>query len=179
MRAPVISPTGVNRTFGRDEVIVSKTDLQGKLTYVNDVFVRVSRFSEEDLIGRPHNVIRHPDMPRVVFWLLWKEITAGNEIFAFVKNLSSDGAHYWVLAHVTPTIIDGRTIGYHSNRRAPDPASVAAITPIYEALLGAERACTRPHDALQASQHLLDQVLAERSVTYDEFVWSIAGKEGR
>jgi len=179
MRASTISPTGVNRTFGHDEVIVSKTDLQGKLTYVNDVFLRISQYDEEELIGRPHNVIRHPDMPRVVFSLLWKEIAAGREIFAYVKNMASDGAHYWVFAHVTPTIVDGRILGYHSNRRSPSASAIAAISPIYAALLAEEHRQARPTDALKASQELLDQMLADQAMTYDQFVWSLTKEDGR
>ena len=171
--APV--PNGRERTFGDDEVIVSKTDLQGRITYVNDVFLRVSGYAEVDVLGRPHNLIRHPDMPRVVFALLWEEIKAGREIFAYVDNLARDGAHYWVLAHVTPTIVDGRTIGYHSNRRSPDRAAVAQAASLYSALAAAERPHVRPSDAIAASRQVLEGVLGERGATYDEWVWSLAG----
>ena len=164
---------GENRTFGEDEVIVSKTDLQGRITYVNDVFLRVSRYEESEVMGKAHSIIRHPDMPRAVFGLLWKEIEAGREVFAYVKNLAADGAHYWVFAHVTPTYRGGRIVAYHSNRRSPDPAAVASITPIYAQLLAEERKHDHPKDALRASTALLGQVLANHHVTYDEFVWSL------
>jgi hypothetical protein len=123
-------------------------------------------------MGKPHNLIRHPDMPRCVFWLLWEEIQAGREIFAYVKNLAHDGVGYWVFAHVTPTFRDGRIIGYHSNRRLPDPAAIAAVTPVYAALLDEERK-HRPADQVKAGVALLTQVLESQHVTYDEFVWSI------
>jgi PAS domain S-box-containing protein len=170
-----VRPTGVTRSFGLDEVIVTKTDLQGRLTYVNDVFLRVAGYAEPDVMGKPHNIIRHPDMPRAVFALLWSEIQAGNEIFAYVNNLASDGANYWVLAHVTPTRLRGRIVGYHSNRRVPDPAAVRAITPIYRQLLTEEQRHSHPVRALEASTQLLAATLAEAGVTYDEFVWSLAG----
>ncbi len=121
-----IVPTGIERHFGEDEIIVSKTDLQGKITYANDVFIRVSGYSEEELIGAPHSLIRHPDMPRAVFKLLWDTLAAGEEIFAYVNNLAASGDNYWVFAHVTPSLgADGKVIGYHSNRRVPEPARVA------------------------------------------------------
>ena len=81
MARTAITPTGVEKTFQPDQIIVSKTDLQGRLTYVNDLFVEISGYQESELIGQPHNVIRHPSMPRSVFRLLWERISAGQEIF--------------------------------------------------------------------------------------------------
>lgn len=171
-----IQPTGVERTFGHDELIVSKTDLKGRLTYVNDVFLRVSAFDEGDVIGEPHNVIRHPAMPRCIFGLLWDTLQAGKEIFAYVVNLATDGAHYWVFAHVTPSFdASGRAIGYHSNRRVPDPAAVAACVQLYARLVAVEKQHAKPADAIAASAAELQTELAKRGQTYDEFVWSISG----
>lgn len=170
-----VRPTGVQRGFGVDEVIVSKTDLQGRLTYVNSVFLRVAGYEEHEMLGKPHNVIRHPDMPRAVFGLMWAEIQAGREIFAYVNNLASDGANYWVFAHVTPTRSRGKIVGYHSNRRVPDPASVRVIEPIYALLVAEERRHHHPKQAIEASTVVLTEILAERGMTYDEFVWSLAG----
>ncbi len=156
-------------------MIVTKTDLQGRLTYVNDVFLRVAGYPERDVIGKPHNIIRHPEMPRAVFGLLWQEIQAGNEIFAYVNNLASDGANYWVFAHVTPTRSRGRIVGYHSNRRVPDAAAVRAITPVYRRLLEEERRHSHPVQAIDASTRLLGAILGDAGTTYDQFVWSLAG----
>jgi PAS domain S-box-containing protein len=112
------TPTGRERTFDDEEIIVSKTDLSGRITYANDVFLRISGYTEAEVIGQPHSLIRHPDMPRSVFNLLWKTIGAGQEIFAYVVNMAKNGDHYWVLAHVTPTFGPaGDIIGFHSNRR--------------------------------------------------------------
>ena len=95
--------TGVERTFGEDEIIVSKTDLTGRITYANDVFLRISGYAEAEVLGQPHSIIRHPGTPRAVFSLLWRTIESGREIFAYVVNRAKNGDHYWVLAHVTPT----------------------------------------------------------------------------
>ena len=95
--------TGVERFFDKDEIIVSKTDLKGRMTYCNDVFLRIAGYTEQELLGQPHSIIRHPDMPRCVFKLLWDTIGAGKEIFAYVINRAKNGDHYWVLAHVTPS----------------------------------------------------------------------------
>lgn len=173
MRTLGVAPTGATRTFSLDQVIVSKTDLVGRITYANQVFLDIAKFEEHEVMGQPHNIVRHPDMPRTVFKLLWEEIEAGREIFAYVKNLAKDGVAYWVFAHVTPTRRDGRIVGYHSNRRAPDPSAVAAIAPVYAAILAEERQHQHPVDAMRAGADLLTRTLADLHMTYDEFVWSI------
>lgn len=174
MHRAKVAPTGVERRLGADELIVSKTDLKGVITYANDVFCRIAAMHEEDVVGQPHNLIRHPDMPRCVFQLLWDTIAAGREIFAYVNNLAADGANYWVFAHVTPSYdATGRMVGYHSNRRAPHPKAVATVTPVYAALRAEEQRHPRSADGLAAAQALLDATLATQGVTYDEFVWSV------
>lgn len=167
-------PTGVEKTFRPDQIIVSKTDPQGRLTYVNRLFVDISGYPEEDLLGRPHNVIRHPDMPRSVFRLLWERIASGEEIFAYVVNLSADGGHYWVLAHVTPTRDGAGTIvGYHSNRRTPSAVALGPVRALYADLLAAERAAGGTTEAVAAGDALLRARLAEAGLTYDEWVWGL------
>lgn len=169
-----IVPSGIERSFGEDEIIVSKTDLQGKITYANDVFLRVSGYEEEELLGAPHSIIRHPEMPRAVFKLLWDVLGTGHEIFAYVNNMARDGANYWVLAHVTPSYdAEGKIVGYHSNRRVPEPAKVAKIKPIYAALLDAEKRHADRRDGLVASVALLEGTLAQIGKTYEEFVWTL------
>ncbi len=178
MSRTAIVPTGVEKTFQPDQIIVSKTDPQGRLTYVNDLFVDISGYAEEDLIGQPHNVIRHPDMPRSVFGLLWETIAAGREIFAYVVNLSADGGHYWVLAHVTPTFgSGGRIVGYHSSRRTADASALVRIKALYAELCAEERRHASARDAVAAGSALLQRTLAETGLSYDEYVWSLAEKE--
>lgn len=169
-----IRPTGEERTFSSDELIVSKTDRKGVITYANDVFVRVSGYSLEELIGQPHNVIRHPDMPRAVFKLLWDTLGDGGDLWAYVDNLAKDGVSYWVLAQITPSHgPDGALVGYHSNRRSPSREAIAQIKPLYARLLAEERQHPDARSAVAASSRLLTDLLADRGQTYDEFVWSI------
>src|ERR1700743_892242 len=128
-------PTQVERFFDQDQIIVSKTDLKGRLTYVNSVFLKISGFSEEDLLGQPHNLIRHPDMPRFGFHLLWERIGSGQEIFAFVKNMAINGDHYWVHAHVTPTRdSNSKIVGFHSHRRGAGPHATRCRRPYLSGL---------------------------------------------
>ena len=120
--ATIIQPTNVEVHFDTADIIVSKTNLKGKITYANTAFCTVSGYSLPELIGAPHSLIRHPDMPRAVFKLLWDTIQDGHEVFAYVKNLAKSGAYYWVFAHVTPSYgRDRKMIGFHSNRRAGAP----------------------------------------------------------
>ena len=173
MRPSLITPTGVERTFGVDEIIVSKTDPQGRITYANPVFLRVSAYSEDQLLGKPHSVVRHPDMPRILFKLLWDTIAAGQEIFAYINNLAGDGAHYWGRAHVTPSHKGGRLIGYHSNRRLPDRAAVTEVSRLYATLRAEEQRHSTPAAAMAASGAVLDAHLAAHGQSYDELVWSL------
>jgi PAS domain S-box-containing protein len=167
-------PTGRESPFDENEIIVSKTDPRGRITYVNDVFGRVSQFGIADLLGQPHNVIRHPDMPRCVFKLMWDTIQAKQEIFAYVLNLAKTGDHYWVFAHVTPTLnAAGAITGYHSNRRKPDPPQVAKIATLYHALLAEEQRHADPKQGLRASGEALAAELRKRGMTYDAFVFSL------
>ncbi|MGV8965270.1 MAG: PAS domain-containing protein [Cellulomonas sp.] len=171
------APTGVERTFGGDEIIVTKTDTKGRITYANDVFLRVSAYTEAEMLGQPHNMIRHPDMPRCIFQLLWDALEARKELFAYVMNLAGDGAHYWVLAHVTPSYgAGGHVVGYHSSRRVASAAALGRIRPLYSALRATENQHGRPADALAASTAQFDEVLTGLRLTYDEFVWSLAAE---
>ena len=173
-----VRPTGEERTFSADELIVSKTDLRGVITYANDVFLRVSGYEMADVVGRPHNVIRHPDMPRALFQLLWQTLTERRELFAYINNLASDGGHYWVLAHVTPSYGPGGAVtGYHSNRRKPSPRAIEAVRPLYDRLLAEERRHPNAKAAVEASSRLFTEMVAERAGSYEDLIWSIINRE--
>ncbi len=169
-----VQPTGVERTFGQDELIVSKTDLKGRITYANDVFLRVAGLQEFEAIGAPHSIIRHPDMPRAVFKLLWQTLESGEEIFAYVLNMAANGDHYWVFAHVTPSMDkSGRIVGYHSNRRVPDKSAVAKATGLYQELTKIENSAPSRKDGLDNSMAFLGNLLKEQGLRYDEFIFAL------
>ncbi|TPQ29351.1 chemotaxis protein [Bradyrhizobium guangdongense] len=169
-----IRPTGVENLLGEEELIVSKTDLKGRITYANDIFLRMAKYSWKELMGAPHSMIRHPEMPRCVFKLLWDTLQTKQEIFAYVVNLAKDGSHYWVFAHVTPTFDErGNIIGYHSNRRKPDSAPVERIKPIYKALCEEEARHPNAKDGMRASFDTMVGLLKQQNVGYDEFVLSL------
>jgi len=171
------TPTGDEVFFRPSELIVSKTDLRGRITYANSVFQKVARYPEHELLGRPHSIIRHPDMPMCVFQLLWERIKAGHEVFAYVVNLCKTGEHYWVFAHVTPTFdADHEIIGYHSNRRVPARDAVDEISEIYAALRAEELRHDSKRAGLAASRAALDAHLESQGMTYDAFVWDLTSR---
>lgn len=178
MRKLAVAPTGVEKFFGEDEIIVSKTDARGVITYANDVFQRVSGYREEELLGQPHNLIRHPAMPQSVFRLLWNTIQAGDEIFAYVLNQCKNGDHYWVFAHVTPTFdARGKITGYHSNRRLPGREAIRKVEPLYASLLAVERKHGGGEAGMRAAMAALTDTLAAMGVSYEEFVFSLQALE--
>jgi len=172
------APTGVERFFREDEVIVSKTDLKGRLTYVNRVFINISGYQEPELLGEPHSLIRNPEMPRSVFKLLWDTIGAGREIFAYVNNMSKNGDHYWVLAHVTPSFDkNGQIVGYHSNRRVPDRDVLnSTIIPLYKAVLEEENRHKNAKEGMNKGFEMLLDAVKQKGMNYDELIFALQRK---
>jgi aerotaxis receptor len=111
--------------------IVSKTDTRGRITYVNPSFIEVSGFSEAELLGKAHNLVRHPDMPPAAFADLWATLQAGQRWTGLVKNRRNNGDYYWVVANVVPVKENGATVGYMSVRTAPTRAQVAHAAELY------------------------------------------------
>lgn len=170
-------PTGHEVSFKEHEIIVSKTDLHGRITYANDVFMRVSGYSEAELLGAPHSLVRHPAMPRSVFQLLWDTIQARQEVFAYVLNLAKSGDEYWVLAHVTPSFDPaGAHVGYHSNRRVPHADAVARVRPVYASLLAAENTKTDRRASVEAGTAALTAALSGLGMSYSQFVFSLSAR---
>lgn len=166
--------SGVERFFDDDEVIVSKTDIPGRITYANRVFQRVAGYDEAELMGAPHSIVRHPDMPRCVFKLLWDTLAAEQEIFAYVINRARNGDHYWVFAHVTPSYdAAGKVIGYHSSRRVPERRAVEAVIPLYKTLRDIEAGHADRKQGMAASFAAVVDLLRSSGVSYDEFVFSL------
>lgn len=168
-----VEPTSKERVMREGDFIVSKTDLKGRITYGNRIFIEFSGYTEEELLGAPHNIIRHPDMPRAVFKLLWDTIQSGKECFAYVKNMSKDGGFYWVFTNVTPSYdTQGNIIGYYSVRRKPKASGVAVATQVYKAMLEAEQKAGPKH-AMEASTKILVDILNEKGLSYEELVLAI------
>ncbi len=139
--------------------IVSETDAKGKITYVNDYFCEVSGYSEEELIGQPHSIVRHPDMPKVVFKLLWENLKQGKNINAVVKNLAKDGRYYWIFTEfeIRKNTDNGEIIGYHASRKTISKHVIEIIAELYKELLTVEKS-----DGVDASEKYLNAYLKEK-----------------
>ena len=173
MKYKNIVPVQVERILADDEIIISKTDTQGRITYGNRQFHDYLGFLEDELLGVQHNIVRHPDMPRAVFKLLWDEVQAGREVFAFVKNLCKDGSFYWVFANVTPSLdMEGNILGYFSVRRKPNRSALPQVAGLYQKMLSAERQAGS-RDAIQSSTQILRDALKTEHATYEEWVLNL------
>ncbi len=126
--------TDIETRFPEGCLIVSRTDLDGFITHVNKSFVLMSGFSETELIGQPHYILRHPFMPPAAFAGLWETIQKKQKWHGYVKNLRKDGGYYWVYATVIPNIRDGKIVSYTSVRRKPSAKKVAECIELYPTL---------------------------------------------
>lgn len=163
-----IIPTDVETKMDDDDFIVSKTNSKGIITYCNQIFIKMSGYSEQELIGKQHNIIRHPDMPRAAFYLLWQTVQKGDEFFAYVKNLRKDGGFYWVYANITPSLSKSSEHAYYSVRRKPSQEKIDLVAPLYAQMLAEEKRAGSKN-AIEASSALLMSKLAELGTTYEDF----------
>lgn len=173
MKNKLIVPTQHERVMREQDFIVSKTDPSGRITYGNGIFIEFSGYSEAELLGSQHNIIRHPDMPRAAFKLAWDTIAAGKEFFAYVKNMSKDGGFYWVFTHITPDFdASGRIIGYTSVRRCPRRDAIGKVEPVYRQMLAAEKQAGA-RDAIAAGTGVLVGALTQMGMSYEQLVFAL------
>jgi PAS domain S-box-containing protein len=168
-------PTNKEIELSSKRYIVSKTDPKGIIEYGNDYFVEISGYTEAELIGQPHSIIRHPDMPKIVFKMMWDRINQGKNIMAVVKNLSKSGDHYWVVTEFEPKIdpITNEIISHTAFRKAAPRAAIKAIEPIYAKLVQLEK-----EGGMEASEKYLRGYLEENKTTYDELIDKLVGNKG-
>ena len=155
--------------------IVSKTDAKGIIEYGNDYFVEISGYSESELIGKPHSIVRHPDMPKVAFKLMWDRIKQGKNFMAVVKNLAKDGSYYWVVTDFEPKVdpLTNEIISHTAFRKAAPQKAIDAISPIYAKLLEIEK-----EGGMEASEKYLHGFLEENNTSYDDFINKLVGNSG-
>ena len=169
------TPLDKEKVLNPKKYIVSKTDPKGIIEYGNDYFVEISGYSEAELIGKPHNIIRHPDMPKVVFKMMWDRIKKAQNIMAVVKNLAKDGSYYWVVTEFEAKVdpISNDIISYTAFRKAAPRKAVETMMPIYQKLLEIEK-----EGGMEASEKYLRGFLEEKGVTYDQFIDNLVGNKG-
>lgn len=168
-------PTDHQIQLSTKRYIVSKTDSKGIIEYGNDYFVEISGYTEAELIGQPHSIVRHPDMPKVVYKMMWERINKGQNIMAVVKNLAKDGSYYWVVTEFEPKVdsITNEIISHTAFRKAAPQKAIDAMIPIYKKLLEIEKT-----GGVDASEKYLRGFLEDNKTTYDEFINKLVGNSG-
>lgn len=160
----------------KDKTIVSKTDVYGTILYANDVFSNTCEYSKIELVGEPHNIIRHPDMPKVAFKVLWDALKKGENFHAIVKNLTKSGRYYWVITDFTIDKNDkGEITGYTARRKAVPDSVVKKVEPIYKTLLEIEQLKGERASELYFEAFLNEEV----GKSYDDFVVELFEEESK
>lgn len=160
-----VTPTSIEHEVKTVDIVVSKGDEAGNVTYANPIFFKLSGYTQAELSEQPHSLLRHPDMPKLIFKFLWDTIKTGKDVKAFVKNLSKDGGFYWVLAHVrVAKNPDGSFRNYVSTRRGMSAGARAIIEPLYKQLVEAENT-----GGMEASLPILETFLKEHGGSLDTF----------
>lgn len=161
-------PTPIDKevTWDKTQTIMSKTDPKGIIEYANDIFIEVSGYEEFELIGQPHNVIRHPDMPKIIFKTLWDRIQKGENMHAIVKNLCKSGRYYWVITDFKVKFTsEGEIDSYVGTRKAAPKELIEVVQPLYSKLLHIEKA-----SGLEASEKYFKGFLEDKGKSYDAFL---------
>ncbi len=173
----ITKPKPIDRevTWDKRKTVLSKTDKRGMIEYANETFVEVSGYEDYELISQPHNVIRHPDMPRVIFKILWENLKKGNNFHAVVKNLAKSGRYYWMVTDFELVFDDNNEItNYIAKRKAmPEEALRKHIEPLYKKLLHIEQV-----SGIDASEKYLIGFLEERRMSYEEWIKDCVGSKG-
>lgn len=165
MKRPV--PKDEEIPLNPKKYIISKTDSKGVIIYVNDYFIQVCQYSKKELIGQPHNIVRHPDMPRIAFKLMWDTIKQNKDFKALVKNLAKDGRYYWVLTKFEAVVdpVTNEIVSYTAYRSAATRKAIKEIIPIYKKLVELEKV-----GGMEQSGEYLAKFLKDNNTTYEKFL---------
>ncbi len=161
-----ISHTGKEKKLDPTKYMLSVTDTKGNIVRVNDYFVEICSYTKDELIGSPHNIVRHPDMPRAIFYLMWKYIKNGQNITAVVKNKTKDGGYYWFIADIEVRRDEqGNIDRYIAFRQAAPKKIVKIIDPLYKELLKIER-----RDGMQAAVRYFLDYISKEGGDYSKYI---------
>lgn len=160
--------------FSKKKFIVSKTDLKGKIIFINKNFCEISGYTEAELIGSNHNVLRHPDMPKAIFFLVWKNLLAGNKVSGIVKNLAKDGRYYWVISDFEAKKDSNDNLSsLTAFRRSASENVIEATEELYSTMLAIEK-----KHGMDKSLAYLEAYLEEKETTYNEFIEELIKPQG-
>lgn len=160
--------------FSKKKFIVSKTDVDGNILFVNKNFCDITGYGYEELMGQPHNILRHPQMPKAIFYMLWKSLLAGMEVSAIVKNVAKSGKFYWVIADFSMQRDEhGKLASFSSLKRVAPKYVSERIEELYEGMIAAER-----KGGMEASLRFLEIFLEERQMNYGEYLDDVVEEKG-
>ena len=169
MNAEKVIPVNTEVHWNKDLELVSKTDKAGTIRYANEAFVNVSGYEEYELVGQGHNIIRHPDMPKVIFKLLWSNLLKGKDFHAVVKNMAKNGRYYWVITRFEIFKNDkGEITGYMGRRKSVQPEVAERVEELYKKLVQIEEA-----SGIEAAEGYLTGYLEDQKKTYEEYLSDI------
>lgn len=169
MKKPYIRPTNIETNLKDNDFIVSKTDVASKIKYGNEIFIKISGWSEEEILNKPHNILRHPDMPQSAFKCLYDHFKNGQEWFGYVKNIRKDGGFYWVFANMTASYNErGDLLGYYSVRRKPIDGFKNIIEPLYKKISDIEKS-----SGMDAAHKELKKILESKNLAFNELMIKI------
>jgi len=173
----MLKPTPIDKQVSLDKYkyILSRTDEKGTIEFGNEYFYEISGYTAAEMIGQPHNMIRHPDMPQVIFKLMWDRLKQGKNIFAVVKNLAKDGRYYWVTTkfEIRKNPMDNTISGYMAYRQATKQKAIDQMSKLYKELTAIEES-----SGVEASEKYFIGYLESKRVTYDEFIGDVIGNKG-
>jgi len=160
--------------FSKKKFIVSKTDTKGNILFINKNFSEISGYTEDEVVGAPHNIMRHPDMPRGIFFLVWNSLLAGREVSGVIKNLAKNGRYYWVIADFSVKRDNrGEIQSFTSFRRAAPNQVIEEIEELYATMLSIEW-----KHGIEGSLSYLESFLEEQGMSYDEFLGELIRPKG-
>jgi len=161
-------------TFQRNQEIISRTDSEGNILFYNKTFAKISGYSREELFHAPHNIVRHPDMPKAVFYLIWQRLLTGIPIKTVIKNANKEGEAYWVTLTITPQRdIHHKLISFTAQGFLSDPNVVRMVAPLYAMVLADEKRYSMHHAVQFLSHHLVQQGIA----SYNDYIHRITQKK--
>lgn len=168
-----VKPSGVEHELAEDAFVVSMTDREGRITYVNRTFLELTGYSEGELLGRPHSVLRDPAMPAGIFRRMWETLKHDREFVLIIRSLGRDGSFHWGFSHMIPSHdATGSVVGYYSVRRKASPQAISAFSAIYQTMR--EQETRAPGESgVKAGLSLLDNMLAEKGMGYEEFLYRL------
>jgi PAS domain S-box-containing protein len=172
------TPTGIERTFSQRDVLITKTDLNDVIMYVNKAFLRVMGYTEDEVVGQTHEMFLDPGRPRSLSGVLTEIERAGREVFSYVPYLTRSGDHVWVISQsAVMRDENGRIVGHHTVDRAPDRETIPIISGLHARLREEERRHGGGQAGAAAGLKVFQETLAAQGMTYEEYVWAIAKED--